>query len=524
MKIIEIGSSRRLFGNYELVDDATNIELVAMEAERDRKIVEGDKPWEPYGVILPVTVQYNGTYFLYYTAPQMEYFANNRNVMEKRYTCVAISEDGQSWRKPEVGIFEVCGTRKNNVVMPACLGSVFVDPNKTNGAPYWWIGNGAESTVWPETAGMCYTGGSNPEGGVYLFSSKDGIHWTRAQKEPVLPFWCDTLNQCFFDEDLGKYVAYIRGWHEKYGRVICRCETVSLTENRWEYVIEHDRGTGPNGLFGAVRSELPIVMHTDENDPPDSDLYTPLVHKYPWAGRAYVAFPPLYRHYPYVEDENGNSNSELSSSNLTNRPSWQQGVALSDRDERGSVRNDGPVQSELAFSSDGKYWKRFRVPYLRQGFIGEQDGGGDIRMGLGLIRDGKRIIQHYMAKGYPHKFRDIPPFSAIYRCRQRLDGFVAARTDTSGGELMTPPLKFRGGRLTLNIDCGARGEAWVELRDKTGDPIPGYTFDECISIDRNDTDQKVWWKNGPDLSRLQDCPVRLCIRMRSADLYALQFR
>ena len=92
-----------------------------------------------------------------------------------------------------------------------------------------------------------------------------------------------------------------------------------------------------------------------------------------------------------------------------------------------------------------------------------------------------------------------------------------------GGHLVTPPIEFEGNRLQLNIDCGAMGEAWVELQDETGKPLLGYDFDNAVSVDRNGVAQEVWWQGGPDVSSLSGRPVRMKIKMRSAKLFAFQF-
>jgi hypothetical protein len=92
-----------------------------------------------------------------------------------------------------------------------------------------------------------------------------------------------------------------------------------------------------------------------------------------------------------------------------------------------------------------------------------------------------------------------------------------------GGELITHPLIFEGNRLQLNIDCGAMGEAWVEIQDASGKPLSGYGMEDCVSVDRNGVAQEVWWKNGPDVSSVSGKSIRLRIKMRSSKLYAFQF-
>ena len=67
------------------------------------------------------------------------------------------------------------------------------------------------------------------------------------------------------------------------------------------------------------------------------------------------------------------------------------------------------------------------------------------------------------------------------------------------------------------------GEVWVEIRDERGLPIPGYTMDEAISIDRNQIAAPVRWRQREDAGELIDRPVRLHLRLRACKLYAFQF-
>jgi hypothetical protein len=106
----------------------------------------------------------------------------------------------------------------------------------------------------------------------------------------------------------------------------------------------------------------------------------------------------------------------------------------------------------------------------------------------------------------------------------RLDGFVSADFDYAGGTLITPPLRFEGSRLELNLDTGAGGVARVEILDEGGAPISGFTLKEADQLNTNDTRTVVTWRNSSDVSALAGKAVRLHLRMRSAKLYAFQFR
>ncbi len=138
--------------------------------------------------------------------------------------------------------------------------------------------------------------------------------------------------------------------------------------------------------------------------------------------------------------------------------------------------------------------------------------------------DGRRVhfIYQYYTKGPgTHHANDLDVH--IWQAKQRLDGFVSVDAGSDDGWLVTPPIAFEGSRLQLNIDCGAMGEAWVELQDEAGKPLPGYAFEDAVSVDRNGVAQEVWWQTGPDVGSLSGRPVRLKLRMRSAKLYAFQF-
>ena len=100
-------------------------------------------------------------------------------------------------------------------------------------------------------------------------------------------------------------------------------------------------------------------------------------------------------------------------------------------------------------------------------------------MGVGMIRQGDEIWQYYTGSPWTHGSYPYQPelSNGIFRVVQRLDGFVSVNAGHEGGELITQPIIFEGDRLQLNIDCGAMGEAWVEIQDASGKPIQNYGMD-----------------------------------------------
>ena len=106
----------------------------------------------------------------------------------------------------------------------------------------------------------------------------------------------------------------------------------------------------------------------------------------------------------------------------------------------------------------------------------------------------------------------------------RLDGFVSADAPQEGGYLITPPLIFHGDHLELNLNVSAMGGVRVEIQDKDGEPVDGFKLDDCDRILMNDVAYTVRWKGNPDVTELAGQTVRLKFDMRSAKLYAFQFR
>jgi hypothetical protein len=152
------------------------------------------------------------------------------------------------------------------------------------------------------------------------------------------------------------------------------------------------------------------------------------------------------------------------------------------------------------------------------------------------------VTRHYMQDSWH-----------IERLLLRTDGFASVSAPWAGGEMVTKPLTFTGSRLEINYRTGAPGFVRVEILDGNAPyngaatdeasicsrrvirgagangvascaaPIPGFTLDDCPEIVGDECSRVVSWKQGPDLSRLADKPVRLRFVMKDADLFALQF-
>jgi len=90
---------------------------------------------------------------------------------------------------------------------------------------------------------------------------------------------------------------------------------------------------------------------------------------------------------------------------------------------------------------------------------------------------------------------------------------------------VTKPLTFTGSRLRLNIDTDAAGYAQVGFLDEHGQPIPGYSVQDCVYVNGDAVEYEVeWLEKGKDVSSLAGKPVQLVFELHGAKLYAVQFQ
>lgn len=423
---------------------------------------------------------------------------------------VMVSADGIHWEKPDLHHGGFRGLRNVVLPKPVALGNVFVDPN----AP-------------PEMRWKYFSGIRGRD--MFVFSSRDGW-WFEPFEVAALPFAAGSQSIIYYDDQRQLYVGHHRSDYARTPggeteRRFVRSETRDLFGPwPWERIPPGEtrqraraQGLRPHPLDpwfldngplmpSGPGIELPTALGPDAAlDPPGTDIYNTKVVKYPWAPDTYVAFPTMYFHY----DGDGPPERQVLGSK-----------------KRG--RGSGVTEVQLAVSRDGVRWKRYPRPaYVPIGSF----GSNDVHMYFlthGMVRRGNQIWQYVGG----HDGNGIAYHSAwgrkgpwpLYRLVQRLDGFVAAEADYTGGTLVTRPLTFTGKRLRLNIDTGAVGYAQVGFLDENGQPIASFSVDECIYINGDFIDAPVEWRDrGADVSSLAGRVVQVVFRMRGAKLYAMQF-
>jgi len=479
-----IGGGKQLFIDRRYIEQSENIRLtVNPPVKRPGAVIKSDKPWDAFNLIYYSIAQDGDVYKMWYQAYDDDQWGGGVPRM-----CYAVSKDGLHWEKPNLGLVEYRGSKENNILLeePSKLGYVFVDPHDS-----------------PERRYKMLSG----IGTTRIRTSPDGIHWTLHTQVVWTPTW-DTQKQAWWDPRIAKYVIQTRAQLAKEDAL--PFPFVSPIES--DPPVVAPKLHRPLRALGRLEvddimepwptDQVRTVMTADEHDPPGSDIYHPGgVYQYPYAADAYFMFPLTYQHF---------------------------------RAGEGHPSNDGVNDTQFAASRDGVHWMRYdRRPFIPRGLPGDPDHGMTHGTGF-FVRQGNYLYQYYGGWPWTHGgFRLLSQAERQDRKNwgrkfvgvvvHRLDGFVSADAPQEGGHLVTPPLVFRGHCLTLNIDVAALGGATVEIQDEAGQPIPGYTLDDCDRILMNDVAFVVRWKGNADVTPLAGKPVRLKIAMRSAKLYAFQF-
>jgi hypothetical protein len=461
---VELGARRELFVDATLIDRLDNVRLEQAQPRDEGVVVKFDKPWE--GLFCGYcTVLHDGPkYRLYYRGLPKD----RADGSDAEVTCYAESDDGIHWTKPDLGLFEVGGTKQNNVVLAGAT------PASHNFSPFI---DGRPDV--PREQRYKALGGTMTSG-LLAFASPDGLHWDKLRAEPVLtksqvtfPYMFDSQNVAFWSETEKCYVCYFRVFKDKVRRI---CRTTSKDFVQWE---------------------PPVLMeyrHGGESAPIEH-LYTNQTHPYFRAPHIYVGLAA--RFFPgrqVLSDEQ----AKAIGVNPAYFKDTSDAVLLTTRGDKWYERT----------SLDG---------FLRPG-IGPQNWVSRTNYpALNVVPIGANEMSFYVNQDYAQ------PTAHLRRYTLRLDGFASMRAPYRGGELVTKPLTFKGKRLLLNFATSAAGGIRVEVQDEAGKPIPGYSLKESRETIGNEIERAVAWQDGSDVSRLAGKTIRLRFVMKDADLFALRF-
>ena len=461
---VDVGARKQLFLDGLFIESAQNVSLrVQPPHKTDEIVLRKEHPWEDalinwFGVMQdPGQIDKQAKYRMWYEAYDVAGWPTGSDTS----FCYAESRDGVHWTKPELGLCEYQGSKKNNVLFrdigPAGAHSrvhgtcVFRDPTAPPASRYKAVSQGVFQSV-----------GKPPHRIAGMFSA-DGLRWTR-YATPICNVFADSQYSAFWDVRLKKYVLF--------GRVFEPTTAVGRTESD-----EFSHFQPPQ-----------LVLQTNADDPPKSMFYNSAVMQYPFAERVYLMFPSRY---------------DLSRETLDIR------LAVS----RDGVHWSRPDQA-VAWIPLGERgaWDSGSL-YIGHGMLRVGDQLWQYYSGASM-KHNETTLEN-LTQGKQERF-----FSRIII---QLDRFVSVAADATGGTFVTPPLQFTGEALRINMQVAPGGSVRIGLLDENSQPVPGLGLTDCQPIEGDAIAHTVRWKQGNSVAMRSGKPTRMQVELKDARLYAFLF-
>lgn len=473
-KPIAIGSRLEPLVDEFLIDRLEGGARLQLHKPTAREIsIRHDAPWEGGSSGYHTVFQDGLIYRMYYRGFDLELLDKSIRGKNKQVICYAESKDGIHWVKPELGLVESGGSKKNNIIWDG--------DGSHNFAPFI----DANPDCKPEAKYKALGGVGS---GLYTFQSADGIHWKQTSAKPVITKGAfDSQNLAFWDVTRNRYVAYFRFFTEGKFKGKRAIATTTSTD------------------FATWTEPQPLVYP----GMPEEQLYTNQVTPYHRAPHIFFGFPTRYVARPLTEHVKTLPPVEFRSKLIKSGRRY------------GTDLTDGVFMS----SRDGLSFKRWGEAFIRPG-PQEKEAWlyGDQYQSWGLVETKSDVaaapneISFYSSEG---GWRSSE--RRMRRYTVRLDGFVSVNAPLSGGTLVTKPITFAGDRLKINYATSAAGSIRVEIQDADGKPIEGFALKDCPEIYGDTVAQVVHWKAGAQVTQLAGRPIRLKFVMKDADLYSLRF-
>ena len=482
---------REVLWDMFLADKNENITLEMHKPVRKGSVLEADELWEGEDTDYLTIIHDGEKYRMYYRG-----MGTNGGVYkpENGYHvtwCVAYSDDGKHFYKPNIGKYEFNGTKDNNIVLMDNTRyldnfAVMYDTNPDCPADEKYKGFAQyDNPDAPVINGVKFSAL------LAYYKSADGINFEYVRNLTVDGAF-DSMNYAFWDESIGKYRLYFRTFH------------ILDEANKIEYEAEgHVRGVSLATSADFVNWEI----HGDldyGDDKLEIQLYTNNVQKY-YRGNNFIAIPTRYIdrsvdtvNYKYLPDLNG-----------IRKP-------LIEREGRGGT---AITETMLMTSRDGHSFNRTREAFYTPGIeCGDNWVYGDGYFARGMIETASDFkgepneLSLYCVRGY--RSRGV----SIERYTLRIEGFFSLSADFKGGEVLTKPFTFDGCKMSVNFATSALGYLHIVFCDENGNAIDGYDSGRLFG---NTIERPVDFEKS--LSDLNGKTVRMKISMKDAEFYSFNF-
>lgn len=374
----------------------------------------------------------------------------------------ATSSDGFTWVKPELGMFNYKGSTANNIfhwrTKSDHLPQVIHTPFEKDPGRRYKLINYDYGRTKP----------NNLISGFWGAYSADGIHWTDAARNPVLKDPGDVGN-FVWDGHKNRYTGYpkvfspVRGFNRR-----CIGFTATTDFENWP----------------SAR----LILEPDE---PDDYWISQPYQRTEFYGLTAFPYESGYIGFLWIF-------------HITD------GI------------NDGPIFCELVSSRDGINWIRQevqegkRLPVLPVGPKGSWDQGMVFTTNHPLVE--QDLVKLWYGGFTATHGGGESETAGVGFATLRKDGFASLDATGSTGSITTLPMKNLKGELRINADAKG-GMVKVEVLDKDGVVLPGYSRKECKAIQTDETDIKVGWNRHKSLPAGPG-PYRLRFILQNASLFS----
>lgn len=169
--------------------------VVPLTRRPENPVLVADQDWEGTGPNASTVLRdpENGKWKMWYTVWNSYNYYNDLPFSYN--VCYAESDDGISWTKPDLGLFDHQGSRQNNCIQLGRFKTQQIDvellPHRSPGEPK-------------------FAAIHNDKGGTTVTMSRDGVQFDYLQAPVAVPFHSDTHNNFVYDEVRERWLLYLR--------------------------------------------------------------------------------------------------------------------------------------------------------------------------------------------------------------------------------------------------------------------------------------------------------------------------
>lgn len=468
-------------GHRQILGKSQGVRVVVRKPEvLPDPVVVGDSAGDRYGASIYGTVKREeGMFRMWYQGwPRMwGEFGKDMCIV-----CYAESDDGITWRKPDLGLIELEGGKKNNVTdLPFHSQSIHCLPGEDPTNRFRAFGTAREGYMqglFNKKVGRY---------GYYTAHSADGIHWTIEDEQPFYEH-ADVMTAAYdpWDDSVLLMMKNNQFSHGLFRR--------TFFEGRWK-----------NGLLGEpVRALAPDEiddMHARMRGLNSADYYG--VGLLPTAGPV-LGFLWNFRHT----------------------------LPLGDQEELKQYGNRGPVDLSLVYQLErGGRWLHLagrpdwlsaaEMPPWAAGCIYTASEPLEVGDETWLYFTGTANLHGLHGHGVDRKqaLADIPGgISKIGLAKWPTNRLMGFKAGVPGRVRLARAVEGGGQELRINAETAPGGRVRARLLDGEGKPIEGFDFEDCVPLGQNALDHAFAWKGGvPAQAELAE------VELRDATLYAFAF-